>query len=112
MLVRGAVVTAPNEPEASRVLAIAGRRAAASGVELATLTRAGDPREEILATAEELAADVVIVGSRGVGDLCPTLLGSVSRAVVARSPRPVLVVRRHLPTRPKESIRDALPSST
>jgi nucleotide-binding universal stress UspA family protein len=111
MLVRGVVVTAPDEPEATSVLADAARRAAATGVELATVTRAGDPREEILATAEELGADLVVLGSRGLGELRPALLGSVSRAVVARSRRPVVVVRRAESRRSKESIRHAVPSS-
>jgi nucleotide-binding universal stress UspA family protein len=44
--------------------------------------------------AEALIADVVVVGSRGLGAIGRTILGSVSRAVVRRSPSSTLVVKR------------------
>lgn len=52
----------------------------------------GDPETSILRAARK--ADLVIMGSHGRTGLDRALLGSVSEAVVRRSPAPVLVVRR------------------
>jgi len=54
----------------------------------------GDPAEEIARLAETRDADLVIVGTRGLGAVAGALLGSVSSAVVRRSTRPVVVVRQ------------------
>ncbi len=53
----------------------------------------GDPAGGILAEAEGLPADLVVVGARGVSAAHRLLLGSVSHAVVTQSRRPVLTVR-------------------
>ena len=55
--------------------------------------RAGKPAEEIIALAEELDADLVVLGSRGAGWLKRLVTGSVSEGVVREGPCPVLVVR-------------------
>ncbi|HZS13960.1 MAG TPA: universal stress protein [Candidatus Dormibacteraeota bacterium] len=55
--------------------------------------RSGRAADEILACAEEIDADLVVVGSRGLGALQRTVVGSVSEAVVHHSTRPVLVLR-------------------
>jgi nucleotide-binding universal stress UspA family protein len=52
----------------------------------------GDPAERLVAIAEEYGAAMVVVGSRGRGPIKRALLGSVSAALLARSPCPVLVV--------------------
>ena len=54
----------------------------------------GRPAEEIVNLAEELGAGLVIVGSRGLGSLRRTVLGSVSENVVRYAPCPVFVARR------------------
>jgi len=55
----------------------------------------GDPREEILTTAEEWKADLIVLGARGLGAFKGFLLGSVSQAVTRHAHCPVLVVKGH-----------------
>ena len=54
---------------------------------------AGLPADEIVAYADDLDADLIVLGSRGRGALATALLGSVSRSVLHEARRPVLVVR-------------------
>ena len=49
--------------------------------------------EAIIGSARAVAADLIVVGSRGLGLILGTLLGSTARALVHASPFPVLVVR-------------------
>src|SRR5215212_711771 len=53
----------------------------------------GAPVDEILDLAEELAAGLVLVGSRGRGSIGRLLMGSVSEGVVHGASCPVLVMR-------------------
>ena len=63
------------------------------GIEARTTVLRGDPVDEIVAYADSLDADVIVVGSRGHGAIASALLGSVSRGVLHEAHRPVLVVR-------------------
>ena len=58
----------------------------------------GDPAEQITGLARSRNVGMIVVGSRALGPIAETLLGSVSRAVVHDADRPVLVV----PPRPNE----------
>jgi len=69
-----------------------------TGVEAAYEIREGDPAEEILRLAEDRRAELVVVGSRGLGAITGALLGSVSKAVVKGADRPVLVVKERGPS--------------
>ena len=53
----------------------------------------GDPADEILEATETKDADLIVVGSRGLGQYAELLLGSVSRKVLHLSKRPVMVVK-------------------
>jgi nucleotide-binding universal stress UspA family protein len=68
------------------------RRGETLGVSIAVATPKGRPAEELIAVAEELHADLVVVGHRGRGG-ATSWLGSVTQEVVHRAPCSVLVVR-------------------
>jgi nucleotide-binding universal stress UspA family protein len=53
----------------------------------------GYAAREIINDAEEVGADLIVMGSRGRGDLAGLLLGSTAHKVIHLSDRPVLVVR-------------------
>jgi nucleotide-binding universal stress UspA family protein len=55
--------------------------------------RMGRPDEEIVLLGEETGADLIVMGSRGVGGIRRALMGSVSDSVVRHAHCPVLVVR-------------------
>ena len=57
------------------------------------LLREGNPRKEIVATAKEIGADLIVMTSNGRSNLTEALLGSVAEHVVRTSPLPVLVVK-------------------
>jgi nucleotide-binding universal stress UspA family protein len=67
----------------------------AEGVEIGDAHLAlGDPDKEIVRFAEDAHADLIVLGSRGLGRLKRALLGSVSDSVVRHAHCPVLVVRQ------------------
>ncbi len=53
----------------------------------------GRPRADIVRLGDELDADLIVVGSRGLGGVRRTLMGSVSDSVVCHARCSVLVVR-------------------
>jgi nucleotide-binding universal stress UspA family protein len=69
------------------------RLKAAGGTAAGTHLRMGQVDLEILALAEELGADLIVMGSRGLGGVRRALMGSVSDSVVRHAHCPVLVVR-------------------
>jgi len=68
-------------------------RAHEAGVTAYTALLRGDPVDEIVAYADAVDADLIVVGSRGHGAVASALLGSVSRGILREARRPVLVVR-------------------
>ena len=52
----------------------------------------GQSVEGILVVQEEIGADVIVVGSRGLGAFGRAIMGSVSTELARRAPCPVLVV--------------------
>ena len=53
----------------------------------------GYAAREIVNDAQEIGADVIVMGSRGRSDLAGLLLGSTAHKVLHLSRRPVLIVR-------------------
>lgn len=64
-----------------------------SGVSTSFLVWSGEPANSIAAAAEAEHADLIVVGSRGLGGAGRMVLGSVSDEVVRTAPCPVVVVR-------------------
>lgn len=58
-----------------------------------TLVRTGDYADEILDTANEHNADMIVIGSRGLGKITQTILGSVSQKVLHHAGQTVVVVK-------------------
>jgi len=66
-----------------------------NGLQIEKVVRHGPAAEAILAEAHDRGYDLIVVGSRGRGELKSLLLGSVSHHVLQASEVPVLVVHGH-----------------
>nr|WP_319538165.1 universal stress protein [uncultured Methanospirillum sp.] len=53
----------------------------------------GEPSVEIVAIAKKEMADLIVIGSRGLGAIKGVLLGSVSQKIAQTAPCPVMIVR-------------------
>jgi nucleotide-binding universal stress UspA family protein len=58
-----------------------------------TMLRTGDARDVILHTAEEVGAELIVMGTHGRRGVSRALLGSVAESVVRTAPCPVLTIR-------------------
>jgi len=77
---------------ATAALAAAERRATDCGASAVTATLVkGDPGQALLTTAKDQAADLIVVGNRGINTLSGRLLGSVPSDVSQRAPCDVLI---------------------
>ena len=63
------------------------------GVEVNTQAREGDPADAILDVAEEINADLIVVGNKGMTGARRFLLGSVPNKVSHHAPCGVYIVR-------------------
>jgi nucleotide-binding universal stress UspA family protein len=79
--------------ETDTVLCEALERARAHGIEATTELLIGYPPKQIVRLARDIDADLIVVGSRGLGRVKSAVLGSTSREVLAKADRPVMVVR-------------------
>jgi nucleotide-binding universal stress UspA family protein len=76
--------------EEALVESVEGAGAAASGVEVTPILREGHPADILL--DESKGADLLVVGTRGLGGFKGLLLGSVSHQVALHASCPVVVV--------------------
>jgi universal stress protein A len=53
----------------------------------------GDPRDTIIAAADALRADLIVMGTHGRRGLSRVMMGSVAEDVIRHAPCPVLTVR-------------------
>jgi nucleotide-binding universal stress UspA family protein len=82
-----------NEEVGKHVIAEAARWAAEAGVECETELAWGRVADVICRVAEERECDLIVVGSRGLTGFKRLMLGSISNAVAAKAPCPVLVIK-------------------
>jgi nucleotide-binding universal stress UspA family protein len=64
--------------------------------EVNSIIRQGDAKQTVLKVAEEINADLIVMGSRGLGRLQSILSNSTSQYVFQLSTRPMLLVRDDL----------------
>jgi nucleotide-binding universal stress UspA family protein len=83
------LLTADDDPALRHAAEIAAERLVTCSPKLLV----GLPEDELLALAREVDAGLIVVGSRGTGSVKGALLGSVSRGVLNRADRPVLIVK-------------------
>ncbi|MCU0551267.1 MAG: universal stress protein [Leptolyngbya sp. Prado105] len=60
---------------------------------ISAMLREGDPKDQVLKAADEVNADLIIMGSRGLKRLVSILENSVSQYVFQLSSRPMLLVK-------------------
>jgi nucleotide-binding universal stress UspA family protein len=76
-----------------RLGAIFAHRAPEGAIEFFVHARIGDAADEILGLAEDIGADLVVIGCRARGGLRRALVGSTTEAVVREAGCPVIVAR-------------------
>jgi len=86
-------VEAELEEQGRRYLDLARKDAERQGIAVDCQTRKGDPFEEIVAVANGLRADLIIMGHTGRRGTTRVLIGSVTQRVLDYAPCPVLVMR-------------------
>lgn len=116
-------IDAANQQTALRSATAGAERATAAGLlaQPRIASGHGGISEAILAVAADVDAEVVVLGTRGLGGVKSFLLGSVSHAVIQHADRAVLVVpspalveQRHRGTHPADSaagVRDSRETS-
>jgi nucleotide-binding universal stress UspA family protein len=84
----------PSEEKRQRdSLAEAQEVLAKSGIEARTAAPIGQAADEIVRTAKEAEADLIVLGARGLSPVKRLVLGSVSTKVLHEAPCDVLVVK-------------------
>ena len=67
--------------------------AEAAEIEHEAVVRRGRPGEEIVAYADEIGADLIVMGTHGHGGVERYLLGSTAEKVIRTAPIPVMTIR-------------------
>ncbi|PSO76899.1 MAG: universal stress protein [Cyanobacteria bacterium QH_8_48_120] len=82
--------------EGSKIVANAIQRLNLDPNQVSTILRQGEPKDTVGQVADEIDADLIIMGSRGLGRLEAILENSVSQYVFQLSNRPLLVVKDNI----------------
>lgn len=80
------------QEDASNALFERIKKQAGNDINLYTYTKLGNPKSEILATAEEFDADMIILGTHGRTGFDHFISGSVAESVARKSKCPVLII--------------------
>jgi nucleotide-binding universal stress UspA family protein len=75
------------------ILSQAEKQVANRKLQVRTMLSQGAPPEHINKVADDLEADVIVMGSRGLGPISGFVLGSVSTRVLFQGSRTVLIVK-------------------
>jgi nucleotide-binding universal stress UspA family protein len=86
-------VEAELRQQGERYLELARKDAERQGIAAQCQTRRGDPFEEVIAAANDLRADLIIMGHTGRRGTSRVLIGSVTQRVLDYAPCPVLVMK-------------------
>lgn len=78
---------------------------------VSTILKQGDPKDTVCSTAQEVNADLILMGSRGLTRLESFLENSVSQYVFQLSPRPMLLVKDDIYVRKIKRVMLALDKS-
>jgi nucleotide-binding universal stress UspA family protein len=70
------------------------KRREGSGVELTQVVRQGMASEDVHRVAEEVGADLIVIGTHGRKGLAHALLGSVAEKIIRTATRPVLTLHQ------------------
>ena len=92
----GMLTSAESSDEAGAAVSAAVEELTGAGIKAHAVVRDtvfGYAAREIISDAAGLGADVIVMGSRGRGDLAGLVLGSTAHKVIHLADRPVLVVQ-------------------
>lgn len=87
----GARIDEPVEEAARKIADEAAERARQAGLEVDVVVRDAQPADALVEAAED--ADLLVVGSRGLGGFSGLMLGSVGQQAAHHAPCPVVIVR-------------------
>lgn len=91
-----------SDPRSPRIIAVLGEQLVArtkatcaekGAKNIETSVRMGDYADEILDASEDFSVDMIVIGSRGLGGLKSTVLGSVSQKVLHHADCTVVTVK-------------------
>ncbi|WP_433943561.1 universal stress protein [Paenibacillus sp. SN-8-1] len=89
----GVDVEARLEEEGEQIVGPAEQLFTGLPVKCEVMTKHGDPASLICTVAEQVGADIIIMGTRGINLVSEMLLGSVSHHVIQHAPCPVMTVK-------------------
>ncbi|GGL65755.1 universal stress protein [Halocalculus aciditolerans] len=82
------------EHEGEHALAELERAAETEGVDVTTTVREGTPSVQIVEHADDVDADVVVMGTHGRKGVSRALLGSTAEKVIRNADTPVMTIRK------------------